>query len=573
MDHTGKNNQVPEVKTFPVLTPLVKDQEEFSTFSKLSKKQIINQALNLHSKGNFIEAAKYYQYCIKKGFNDHRIFSNYGLILKEIGKLKEAKFLLLNAIELNPYSLDSHYNLGTILIDLVELEEAEKVFLNAIKLQPNYPYSYLSLGSLLFDLGRLQEAENVIKKAIELKSDLIKAHVKLGEILFEQDKTKEASIAEWNAIKLNPLFTFLKDYRDKARLINKTAFYIFNLTIFSHYKPIIEINPESFEILVPDNIEKAKLLIMREELNNKDIRIRYHSELLENKLLYEKLVSNLVHHTRDFIKIENSIQVKSSVPAIKMLGKKNINFMYTAGKNKSVFSYWNKYYDEILCFGPYHKEQFKRRHDLPIYQMGYPRFDKYFNPGFDINYLVKKFNCDPKKKTIVWLPTWTTLSSIDKYLEAISSLRSFHNTVVRPHPAMKKDDPDNYKKLLAAEFNYIDDNDGDNVELYALADLMIFDYGGSMFGSLYLNKNFAFLEMNLEAKNHIHLGKKSSEEYLKSFFPDRIASLETLKSICNYCLENPPSNSVTHSLRREFFNTNYQGNSAKRAYEILTQND
>ncbi len=94
-----------------------------------------------------------------------------------------------------------------------------------------------------------------------------------------------------------------------------------------------------------------------------------------------------------------------------------------------------------------------------------------------------------------------------------------------------------------------------------------------MFGSLYLNKNFAFLDMNSESKNNRYLGDSSSEEYLKSFFPDRIAKLENLESICNYCLKNPPSESVTKSLREEFFNTNYQGSSAKRAYELLISND
>ena len=118
-----------------------------------------------------------------------------------------------------------------------------------------------------------------------------------------------------------------------------------------------------------------------------------------------------------------------------------------------------------------------------------------------------------------------------------------------------------------------DDNEDDNVQLYALADLMLFDYGGAMFGSLYLNKNFTFLEMEKEAENHYHLGKNSSEDYLKSFFPDRIATLENLKSICNYCLKNPPSNSILKSLREEFFNTNFQGNSAQRAYELLGRND
>ena len=102
---------------------------------------------------------------------------------------------------------------------------------------------------------------------------------------------------------------------------------------------------------------------------------------------------------------------------------------------------------------------------------------------------------------------------------------------------------------------------------------MLFDYGGPMFGSLYLNKNFAFLEMNLEAKNNSYLGEKSSEDYLKSFFPDRIAELENLEYICNYCIRNPPSISIMKSLREEFFNTSYPGKSAKRAFDLLMSND
>ena len=205
--------------------------------------------------------------------------------------------------------------------------------------------------------------------------------------------------------------------------------------------------------------------------------------------------------------------------------------------------------------------------------MGYPRFDKYFKPGFDRNYLIEKFKCDPKKKTIVWLPTWTSLSSINKYLRVVSSLKTCHNVVIRPHPSFINNEPENYKKLFNLDFNYIDGTEEDNVQLYALADLMLFDYGGPMFGSLYLKKNFAFLEMNFESKISPELGKDSSEDYLKSFFPDRIATLENIKSICNYCLSNPPSNSIINSLREEFFNTSYQGTSAKRAYELLISDD
>ena len=205
--------------------------------------------------------------------------------------------------------------------------------------------------------------------------------------------------------------------------------------------------------------------------------------------------------------------------------------------------------------------------------MGYPRFDKYFNPGFKKDLLLKKFNCNPKLKTIVWLPTWTKLSSVEKYIKEISLLREDHNIIVRPHPNMKIKDPENYKKLFTFRFNYVDDTDDDNVPLFAIADLLLSDYGGSMFGALYLNKNFAFLEMNREAKNNPYLGELSSEDYFKSFFPDRIIKLENIKSVCDYCLKNPPTNSVVKLLREEFFNINYQGNSGKRVYDILNSNN
>ena len=52
---------------------------------KVSKEQIISQAFKFHSQGNISEAAQYYQYLIEQGFYDHRVYSNYGVILKDLG--------------------------------------------------------------------------------------------------------------------------------------------------------------------------------------------------------------------------------------------------------------------------------------------------------------------------------------------------------------------------------------------------------------------------------------------------------------------------------------------------------
>ena len=75
------NKKVANVKTFSVPLDLEAIKESISiTTNTPSKEEVINQALKFHSIGNILEAGKYYKYCISQNFNDHRVFSNYGVI-------------------------------------------------------------------------------------------------------------------------------------------------------------------------------------------------------------------------------------------------------------------------------------------------------------------------------------------------------------------------------------------------------------------------------------------------------------------------------------------------------------
>ena len=116
-----KKKKVGEVKIFSVPVNLEEGNENLTinanTTSKTSQEQIINQAFKFHSQGNTQEAAKYYQQFINQGFKDHRVFSNYGVILKNLGKLQEAESSLRKAIKLKPEYAMAHYNLGKVLIN------------------------------------------------------------------------------------------------------------------------------------------------------------------------------------------------------------------------------------------------------------------------------------------------------------------------------------------------------------------------------------------------------------------------------------------------------------------------
>ena len=152
--------------------------------SNLSRDEIINRAFQYHLAGNIPEASKYYQFFINQGFKDHRIFSNYVLILKGFGKLKEAEITTRKAIELNPNYALGHSNLGGILNSLGKLKEAELSTRKAIKLNPEYANAYYNLGNILRDLKKLSEAAISLKKTIKLKPNFFEAHRDLGICLY-----------------------------------------------------------------------------------------------------------------------------------------------------------------------------------------------------------------------------------------------------------------------------------------------------------------------------------------------------------------------------------------------------
>ncbi len=202
--------KVNEVNTFPISYTLGEIKKNITisskNVSKPSKEQIINQAFKFHSEGNISEAVKYYQYSISQGVHDHRIFSNYGNILRDIGQFKEAEKLHRKAIELNPNFANALYNHGNTLINLGQYKEAELSLRKAIKLNPNFAEAHLNLGNLLKDLGNLQEAELSTREAIKVKPDYAMGYLNLGKILRSLGNLQEAELSTRKAIEINPYF-------------------------------------------------------------------------------------------------------------------------------------------------------------------------------------------------------------------------------------------------------------------------------------------------------------------------------------------------------------------------------
>ena len=218
------NTKDAEIKTFAVPFSLDRIIENISiatnTPSKPTQEEIIIQAFQFHSEGNIKEASKYYQYLIDKEVKDHRVFSNYGVLLKDIGKSKEAILQLRKAIKLHPHYGTAHLNLGLILKNIGNLQEAELSTRKAIQLNPDFAEAHLNLGTILSELGNLKEAELSIRRAIQLNPDFAEAHLNLGTISRDLGNLREAESSILKAIKLDP-----ENKKNKKHLINLLTVY------------------------------------------------------------------------------------------------------------------------------------------------------------------------------------------------------------------------------------------------------------------------------------------------------------------------------------------------------------
>ncbi len=203
-----ENKKITEVKTFPVPFALGEIRENISistnTPSQFSKESIIVKAFKFHSQGNLKEAAKYYQFFINQGFSDPRVFSNYGVILKQRNEIELAIKLYKMSIDLFPSSPDAYTNIGSILKEIGNLKEAEIYTRKAIELNPKSAEAHNNLGAILERFGKLQEAEKCTRKAIEIDPSFAMAYSNLGGILNDLGNTKVAEINCRKAIELDP---------------------------------------------------------------------------------------------------------------------------------------------------------------------------------------------------------------------------------------------------------------------------------------------------------------------------------------------------------------------------------
>lgn len=272
-----------------------------------------------------------------------------------------------------------------------------------------------------------------------------------------------------------------------ATVIDRIAFLVHSKELLNHYGCVWDLMPEgSFDVVLHG---KAGLPTAA-DLARWNCNVTTTRALLDAGQAYRCLVSN--HPVSD-----------DGEPLIKRLAEINIRFMYAAGKSGWNLSSWNRLYDVVLCFGPYHAVNFSQACDAVIVQMGYPRFDRYFNAKVDRKALAEAQGCNPAKPTVVWLPTQGALSSLGHFDAEIGALTDRYNVIVKVHPLTPSAEPLRIAALNRLNLTRIITDAEDNLPLYQLADVMLFDYGGPPLAGIYADKRMVLLNVPGAADDHL----------------------------------------------------------------------
>ena len=273
---------------------------------KYDENEILKKAINFHYEGNILQASQLYKFLIDQGCQNSTIFSNYGLILINNGKIKDAEFFIRKAIELNPKDSTAHYNLGGILKNQRKIKDAEFFIRKAIELNPKDSTAHYNLAIILKDLGKLEESELSYRKAIKIKPNYAEAHYNLGNLLSSLGKLEESELSYRKVIEINP--NYIKAYYSLSLFQNSDENKIWKKQLFS--KSIL--NQKSKEDQIDIYFARANILHKEKkyEESSKFIKLGNQLNLIihpsnsdvlinKSKALYIETIKQEINQKRD----------------------------------------------------------------------------------------------------------------------------------------------------------------------------------------------------------------------------------------------------------------------------------
>jgi len=143
-------------------------------------------------------------------------------------------------------------------------------------------------------------------------------------------------------------------------------------------------------------------------------------------------------------------------------------------------------FDVVLVHGEAYRKAFshwKPVDRLPI--VGYPRYDDFFSGKVSREKYQEAWGIDPKKKTIIYTPTWAENSTWEIFFNSITALSGAFNVLVKPHHCTLRMEPKRMQTLKESGLRLID-NAYDLSAVMAVGDVVLSDTRSSVLAEAFV---------------------------------------------------------------------------------------
>ncbi|MFC1583911.1 tetratricopeptide repeat protein [Fibrobacterota bacterium] len=145
-----------------------------------------------YDKRNFSAAAALYRWVVLKVLNDSEIWENYGIALKETGKLEKAGTALKTALSLGSETGRAELEFARIKILTGEWMAAEKLLNDCLIQNKKQPEVHAELAEIALQNGRLEEAESHLLQALKYDRNNPTYLESLGNLYYDGRQMKKA---------------------------------------------------------------------------------------------------------------------------------------------------------------------------------------------------------------------------------------------------------------------------------------------------------------------------------------------------------------------------------------------
>lgn len=223
----------------------------------------------------------------------------------------------------------------------------------------------------------------------------------------------------------------------------------------------------------PDDVRTQIEALLKK--NNASYRILHHEDYF-----YPRYIERFLNQYSVLV----SVWQRGCMTREVAYAKKRVHMTYGAGKELTTFDLNKVRFDLILAYGEYdHAFYTTLTHSVII---GNPKFDDWFRKK--VNYLpdVEK-RLKSERKTILYLPTHSDLSSIRELAAPLTALTDAYNVIVKLHYYTPREEP-HLLALLTHPSLIVVYDDTDILPLLHAADVVVSDNSSAIFDAMLAGK-------------------------------------------------------------------------------------